>query len=179
MKSIELTGSGSINSRSAVADLAEQQRLKMLSPRKWFKGDFSISTDKTLLNTHFLFSVLSHHDSDKRHIALALRGSLCFGVYRNERQIGFARIVSDLAGTAIIRDIYISPEYRFIGLGSWLLSCCLTHPAMHKSQTVIGWGSDASHFLKKNGFKPVENMPEMHLVQVHAHNVSGQFSPVH
>jgi len=179
MKSIELTGSGSINSRSAVADLAEQQRLKMLSPRKWFKGDFSISTDKTLLNTHFLFSILSHHDSDKRHIALALRGSLCFGVYRNERQIGFARIVSDLAGTAIIRDIYISPEYRFIGLGSWLLSCCLTHPAMHKSQTVIGWGSDASHFLKKNGFKPVENMPEMHLVQVHPHNVSGQFSPVH
>ncbi len=179
MKSIELTGSGSINSRSAVADLAEQQRLKMLSPRKWFKGDFSISTDKTLLDTHFLFSVLSPHDSDKRHIALALRGSLCFGVYRNERQIGFARIVSDLAGTAIIRDIYISPEYRFIGLGSWLLSCCLTHPAMHKSQTVIGWGSDASHFLKKNGFKPVENMPEMHLVQVHAHNVSGQFSPVH
>lgn len=179
MKSIELTGSGSINSRSAVADLAEQQRLKMLSPRKWFKGDFSISTDKTLLNTHFLFSVLSHHDSDKRHIALALRGSLCFGVYRNERQIGFARIVSDLAGTAIIRDIYISPEYRFIGLGSWLLSCCLTHPAMHKSQTVIGWGRDASHFLKKNGFKPVENMPEMHLVQVHAHNVSGQSSPVH
>lgn len=179
MKSIELTNSGSINSVSAVADLAEQQRIKMLSPRKWFKGAFSISTDKTLLNTHFLFSALSHHDSDKRHIALALRGSLCFGVYRNERQIGFARIVTDLAGTAIIRDIYISPEYRFIGLGSWLLSCCLTHPAMLKSQTVIGWGSDASLFLMKNGFKPVENMPEMHVVQVHPHNVSGQHAPIH
>jgi len=44
-----------------------------------------------------------------------LNNSLCFGLYRNGRQIGFAWVVTDMVETWVIRNLFISPEYRFVG----------------------------------------------------------------
>lgn len=144
-----------------VADRAEQQRLKLLSPRKWFKGDLMISTDKRLLDYAFLQQALAAA-SDERRLTLALHGSLCFGLYRKTRQIGFARLVTDLCDTAVLRDLYIAPEYRFIGLGSWLLACCLAHPAAHHCGSVICSNVQAQAFLHKRGFVSADALPGLY-----------------
>ena len=148
---------------SGVASLAEQQRLRLLSPRKWYRGSLMVSTDKLLLDCHFLTQALATSRHDPRQRALALRGSLCFGLYRNQRQIGFARQITDLCSTAMICDLFISPEYRFCGLGSWLLNCCLSHPATRHCGTLFALTATASPFLHKNGFISVAGAPGIHL----------------
>lgn len=43
------------------------------------------------------------------------------GLYDGERQIGFARVVSDDAVIAYLADVYVLPEYRGRGLGTELV----------------------------------------------------------
>lgn len=153
------------SSETAAADLAAQQRRKILSTRKWYHNDFYLSTDHAALDAGFICRSL-HHPAGRRHLALALHGSLCFGLYRKARQIGFARIVTDLAGTVVLRDLIVAPEYRFIGLGSWMLSCSLSHPATQSCCAVLSWSSEASPFLIKNGFCVVPAVPELHIFRL-------------
>nr|WP_242634044.1 GNAT family N-acetyltransferase [Pantoea allii] len=127
-------------SDAAVAELAEQQRLRLISPRKGFRDAIEASTDPALLNYRLIAQWLGESIPDTRSLTLALDNSLCFGLYRNGRQIGFARVVTDMAETWVIRNLSISPEYRFIGLGSWLLHCCLTHPGTRGCRSIIAMG---------------------------------------
>lgn len=165
MKCLNETFPRVFSSETAAADLAAQQRRKILSPRKWYKNDFYLSTDNAALDAGFICRSL-HHPAGRRHLALALHGSLCFGLYRKARQIGFARMVTDLAGTVVLRDLIVAPEYRFIGLGSWMLSCSLSHSATQSCCAVLCWDSEASPFLIKNGFSAVPTVPGLHIFRL-------------
>ncbi|CAI0955874.1 Uncharacterized protein conserved in bacteria [Serratia ficaria] len=92
----------------------------------WRKGAFHISTDRRLLDADFVRRCL-RQDIDPA--ALDSR-NLCFGLYRKRHQLGFARVVTDYATRASVSLLFISAEYRGVGLGSWLMRCCLAHPAM-------------------------------------------------
>ena len=43
---------------------------------------------------------------------IAIENCLCFGVYINNQQIGFARIVTDYVVFAYVMDVFILPAYR-------------------------------------------------------------------
>ena len=58
----------------------------------------------------------------------AIANSVCFGVYVDTRQIGFGRVISDLATYAYLTDFVIEESYRGQGLGKWLVECVLAHP---------------------------------------------------
>jgi ribosomal protein S18 acetylase RimI-like enzyme len=62
----------------------------------------------------------------------AIRNSLGFGLYGEEgeaeRQIGFARVITDRATFAYLCDVYVLPEHRGRGLGKWLIECVMAHP---------------------------------------------------
>lgn len=161
MKNLNPACGISANGSSAMADLAEQQRIRLLSPRKWFRDTFEVSTDSCLLTHKLIFQWLKESIPDARRLALALSTSLCFGIYRNHRQIGFARVVTDMAETAVIRDLYITPEYRFIGLGSWLLSCCISHPAARGCNTLMCLSKTSPEFLNKCGFRSHPFLPDV------------------
>ncbi|CAM3576861.1 GNAT family N-acetyltransferase [Rouxiella silvae] len=141
MKNHRFIDTESVTHSGTPKALIEQQRIKMLSPRRWYRGAFCVNTDKKLLNISFIQKALpctqGTVSSDVRNVEIRVHNSLCFGLYRNDRQIGFARIITDLADIAVISDVYVAPEYRYIGLGSWLVDCCLAHPATHECTTVL------------------------------------------
>lgn len=58
----------------------------------------------------------------------AIENSICFGMYDGERQIGFARIVSDLATFAYVGDVFILKEFRGLGLSKWLMETIISYP---------------------------------------------------
>ena len=58
----------------------------------------------------------------------SIRGSLCFGVYDGDQQVGFARVISDGATFAFLCDDYIVESHRGRGLGKWLMQCIFSHP---------------------------------------------------
>lgn len=58
----------------------------------------------------------------------AIENSLCFGLYHEEQQIGFARVVSDCATFAYLGDVFILKEFRGRGLSKWLMQTIVEHP---------------------------------------------------
>ena len=98
-----------------------------------FKKDkFTISDDISRLDIDAICDFLSRAywaDKRPRHlIERSIKHSLNFGVYDGERQIGFARVVTDHATFAYLCDVFIHEEYRGQSLGKWMMECIMTHP---------------------------------------------------
>jgi GNAT superfamily N-acetyltransferase len=69
----------------------------------------------------------------------ALRGSLCFGLYAPEGQVGLARIITDHTTFAYVCDVYVLPHHRGQGLGRWLMECVLRSPRLQGLRQHVGF----------------------------------------
>lgn len=61
--------------------------------------------------------------------------AICFGVYHGEKQIGFARVISDLAVFGYLADVFILQEYRHKGIGKWLIRTISDCPELQNLKT--------------------------------------------
>src|SRR4051794_32655870 len=52
-------------------------------------------------------------------VVRSIENSLAFGMYEGQRQIGFARVVTDLATYGYLADVFVVEECRGRGLGEW------------------------------------------------------------
>jgi GNAT superfamily N-acetyltransferase len=97
----------------------------------------------------------------------ALDASLNFGLYRSlgnsvgnsvdktNRQIAFARVITDGVTFAYIADVFVLPEYRGAGLATWLVATALTHPALAGLRRVLLVTRDAHAVYARCGFTPL------------------------
>jgi GNAT superfamily N-acetyltransferase len=62
-------------------------------------------------------------------IARSVANSICFGIYAPDTgaQVAFARVVSDQATFAWLCDVYVAPDARGLGLGTWLARTAVGH----------------------------------------------------
>lgn len=86
----------------------------------------------------------------------SVENSLCFGVYTQQKQIGFARVVSDFATYAYIGDVFILEEYRGGGLSKWLMQCIVDHPGLQGLRRWSLLTRDAHGLYAQFGFTPLE-----------------------
>lgn len=85
----------------------------------------------------------------------AADASLNFGVYHGDgTQVGYARVVTDLATFAWLCDVYIDPAHRGTGLGTWLAAAVRDHLAPHTLQRILLATGDAHAVYAKVGFTP-------------------------
>lgn len=94
--------------------------------------DFEITTDKTRLDVDVIHGFLSGEsywaqNRTLEQTRIAIKNSLCFGVYLNDRQVGFARVVSDFATFAYLGDVFILSEFRGRGLSKRLMETIIAH----------------------------------------------------
>lgn len=119
----------------------------------------SISTDKTKLDIDMIYDFLRASywamDLPKRAVKDAIRHSLCFGLYEKDRQVGFARVISDFATFAYLADVFLLEAYRGKGLGKWLLSTVLDHPDLLRMPRWLLLTKDAHAFYEKQAFVSV------------------------
>lgn len=99
------------------------------------KDEFTISTEKQRLNLDVIHKFLSEDSYWARERSIeqtktAIENSICFGLYDGDRQIGFARVVSDKATFAYIGDVFVLSEYRGRGLSKWLMQVIVDHPEL-------------------------------------------------
>jgi GNAT superfamily N-acetyltransferase len=99
------------------------------------KGQFTISTDKARLDLPMIQRFLVEEsywaqERSEEQTRTAIENSICFGVYEGERQIGFARVVSDKATFAYLGDVFILEEFRGKGLSKWLMEVIVSHPEL-------------------------------------------------
>lgn len=120
---------------------------------------FFISDDRSLLQPERIYAMLhSTYWASGRTLETMMKASdnsLCFGVYFEGEQIGFARCVTDYATTFLLSDVIIDERFRGHGLGKALVSTVLMHDQL---QGLIGSLAtrDAHGLYAKYGFAPVD-----------------------
>ncbi|MCB0533152.1 MAG: GNAT family N-acetyltransferase [Lewinellaceae bacterium] len=120
--------------------------------------DYQISTDISLLDIYFIHDYLCRHSYwaagiPEETVRRAIEGSLCFGVYWGGRQLGFARIISDYATFAYLADVFITPEFRGLGLSKALMAFIVEHPKLQGLRRWMLATADAHGLYEQFGFK--------------------------
>lgn len=87
----------------------------------------------------------------------SIENSLCFGIYKDTKQIGFARWITDKATFAYLADVYVLDEHRGRGLSKKLMSLMLFHPDLQGLRRYMLATRDAHGLYAQFGFKPIEN----------------------
>ena len=83
--------------------------------------------------------------------------SLCFGIYKDTVQIGFARWITDKATFAYLADVYVLEEFQGQGLMKKLISLMLFHKDLQGLRRYMLATNDAHGLYEKFGFKPIRN----------------------
>lgn len=133
-----------------------------------------ISTDKKKLNIELIHQYLSKESywAKGRDIDIVKRSidnSLCFGVFKNGKQIGFARVLTDYCVFAWLLDVFIIEKFRGKGYSKELMSAIMTHK---KLQNLQRWGlvtDDAHGLYEQFGFKYLrkpQNMMEISKLKI-------------
>jgi GNAT superfamily N-acetyltransferase len=122
---------------------------------------FTISDDPTRLARdvihRFLASSYWAAGIPRDVVDQSIEGSLCFGVYDGEAQVGFARVITDFATYAYVADVFVLESHRGKGLALWLMQTIRAHPRL---QGIRRWNlvtRDAHALYRKVGFHDVEN----------------------
>lgn len=125
------------------------------------KEGFYISTYKDKLQLNVIHGYLKRSywakDIEFELVKKSVENSFCFGVFQNDIQIGFARLITDYARFAYLADVFILEEFRGKGLSKWLMQEIIDSPEL---KTVKGWmlkTSDAHGLYKKAGFEITKN----------------------
>ncbi len=117
--------------------------------------EYIISDDKNKIQLDSVCQLLSTtYWAGKRSrstIEKSISHSLCFGVYHNERQIGFARCVTDFATVYWLADVIIHNDYRKSGLGKKLVEAVVKHEQLKNCFGILGT-KDAHGLYEKYGF---------------------------
>jgi len=103
-----------------------------------------------------------------------ISNSLCWGVYHEAAQVGFARVITDKATFAYLADVFILPEHRGKGLSKALVATIVAHPELQGLRRWMLVTVDAHGLYEQFGFKTVAQ-PERHM-EIHRHGLYDQSS---
>ena len=123
---------------------------------EYHQDKFSIFTDRYRLNIDFIHDYLCNQSywaqgRTREVVEKSIRNSLCFGVFEGEKQVGFARIVSDYITFAWLCDVFIAKSHRGQGLGKWLVKSVISHLEVESVKYILLATSDAHELYRKYG----------------------------
>ena len=126
---------------------------------EWHRGQYLISTDKSLLNISIIHEFLANSYWAKgipcEIVERSIENSLSFGLYKDSDQIGFARVITDYATYAYIGDVFVLETFRGQGLGVWLMETIMAHPELQGLRRWSLLTKDAHWLYERVGFTPI------------------------
>jgi N-acetylglutamate synthase-like GNAT family acetyltransferase len=122
-------------------------------------GSYEISDDPARIDVDAAHAFLSRSywaaDVPRAMVEQAVRGSLCFGVYHQGAQVGFARVITDKATFAYLADVYILEAHRGQGLSKHLVATITAHPQLQGLRRFMLATRDAHGLYAQFGFSEV------------------------
>ncbi len=130
-----------------------------------------ITTDPSKIDVAFVHHYLSEISYWAKGIPLSLveksiQNSMCFSVLKNEKQIGFARVVTDYATFAYLADVFVDENFRGHGYSKELMAFIMSHPDLQGLRRWMLMTKDAHGLYKQFDFskmKKPENAMEIRL----------------
>lgn len=123
------------------------------------KDDYTISTDKSFLDVDYIHFFLSKtywaENIPKEVVERSINGSLCFGVYHLQKQVGFARVITDEATFAYLCDVFIDDAHRGKGLSKRLMETITAYPTLQGLRRFMLATKDAHGLYQQFGFAPL------------------------
>ena len=120
-----------------------------------------ISTDKTRLDIELIHTFLTETYWAKGRsleaVKKAIEHCLCFGIYFENKQIGFARVATDYVVFAYVMDVFILPEYRGNGYAKQLMEAVHNEPKLQSCHTWMLKTSDAHKLYNQFGYTELKH----------------------
>jgi len=123
------------------------------------RGSLLVSTDRSRVDIDRVLGwlVVSHWGGSMTRELLerGIANSVTVGVYdtaANDRQLAFARAVSDLATYAYFTDVIVADDARGQGIGKWIVETLVTHPDLQGLRRIALWTRDARTLYEQYGF---------------------------
>ncbi len=125
----------------------------------------TVSSDKAKLNVPFLQNFLKDiywaAGRTLEEVQITIDASVCFGIYWNGQQIGFARVITDYVVFAYVMDVFIDENHRGKGYASILMDAMLKEPQLQQVKIWRLATSDAHFLYKKFGFNALAHPEKM------------------
>jgi GNAT superfamily N-acetyltransferase len=130
------------------------------------RGEFCLSTDPDRLDLDMIHGFLTTcywaEGIPRETVLRSIENSLCFGVYKDGAQVGFARVISDFATYAYIGDVFVLEEFRGQGLSKWMMEAIKSHPKLQGFRRWTLLTRDAHSLYAQFGFAPLQK-PERYM----------------
>ena len=121
------------------------------------RDDYTISTDPGRFDLDVIHGYLSRsywaEGIPRELVAQSIANSLCFGIYDREKQVGFARVITDKTTFGYLADVFVLEEYRGRGLSKWLMEVIMAHPQLQGFRRWLLATRSAHGLYKQFGFE--------------------------
>jgi len=101
---------------------------------EWQRGEYRITTDPAQIDLDVVHGFLTTSywawGITRDRVARSIAGSIPFGLFEGDRQVAFARVISDCSTFAWLADVFVLPDARSRGLSVWLVETVLLHPEL-------------------------------------------------
>lgn len=116
-----------------------------------------ISTDRADVDLDIVHAFLSQEAYWSKNIPRtvvekSIENSYCFSAFIADKQIGFARVVSDAATFAYLADVFVLPEFRGQGISKKLMQSVQSHPELQGLRRWMLMTADAHKLYESCGF---------------------------
>lgn len=140
------------------------------------KEGFEISTESKRLDIEVIHQYLSQESYWAKNIPIeivqrSIDHSLCFGLFHEKKQIGFARLITDKATFAYLADVFILPDYRGKGLSKWLMAFIHDYPDVQGLRRWLLATQDAHGLYMQFGWQLLPEAMVARLMQLHQPNI--------
>ena len=133
---------------------------------EWRRGEYLITTDPARVDLTVLHGFLTScywaKDIPLETVRRSIEHSLNFSVYHGERQVGFARVITDYATFGYLGDVFVLESHRGRGLSKWLMEVVVAHPDLQGFRRWVLLTRDAHGLYQQFGFKAIAS-PERYM----------------
>lgn len=125
----------------------------------------TVSSDKSKLDVPFIQNFLKDiywvAGRTMEEVQTTIDASVCFGMFWNGKQIGFARVITDYVVFAYVMDVFIDIDHRGKGYSSILVDTMLKAPQLQEVKIWRLATSDAHFLYEKFGFAALAHPEKM------------------
>ncbi|MDP4095561.1 GNAT family N-acetyltransferase [Paenibacillus sp. P96] len=118
--------------------------------------EFLISDNKEKIDQNVVVDYLARsYWADKRPVEKVLKSieaSKCYGVYLQDKQVGFARVITDGATFYYLCDVFVLEEFQGQGIGKKLVEVIVNSEEYEWMTGLLGT-RDAHGLYEKYGFE--------------------------
>ncbi|KVV13711.1 ribosomal-protein-alanine acetyltransferase [Flavobacterium sp. TAB 87] len=131
----------------------------------FMNSNLTVSTDKSKLDVTFIQNFLKDiywaAGRTTQEIQTTIDASVCFGLYVNDKQVGFARVITDFAVFAYVMDVFIDESHRGKGYSSVLVAAMMKEVQLKNVKIWRLATRDAHSLYEKFGFKALAHPERM------------------